>query len=76
MYFASTRPTAAGRNTRASGRHPGGQPDGGAGAGVLVDLAGPKIRLGELPGGELECATGDRVRFVRGDRPAVRRADN
>jgi pyruvate kinase len=34
--------------------------------GVLVDLAGPKMRLGELPGGQLLCQTGDRVRFVRG----------
>jgi pyruvate kinase len=34
--------------------------------GVLVDLAGPKMRLGELPGGQLLCRTGDRVRFVRG----------
>ena len=33
--------------------------------GVLVDLAGPKMRLGELPGGQLLCRTGDRVRFVR-----------
>jgi len=37
--------------------------------GVLVDLAGPKIRLGELPGGQLECSSDDRFRFVRG-RPA------
>ena len=34
--------------------------------GVLVDLAGPKIRLGELPGGGIECVEGTRVRFVRG----------
>ncbi len=33
---------------------------------VLVDLAGPKIRLGELPGGSLECVTGQEIRFVRG----------
>ena len=33
--------------------------------GVLVDLAGPKMRLGELPGGQLLCRTGARVRFVR-----------
>ena len=33
--------------------------------GVLVDLAGPKMRLGELPGGQLLCRTGERVRFVR-----------
>ena len=32
---------------------------------VLVDLAGPKMRLGELPGGQLLCNTGDLLRFVR-----------
>ncbi|OHB70629.1 MAG: pyruvate kinase [Planctomycetes bacterium RBG_13_63_9] len=32
---------------------------------VLVDLAGPKIRLGELPDGQLMCDAGDRLRFVR-----------
>jgi len=35
---------------------------------VLVDLAGPKIRLGELPGGTLRCVAGERVRFVRGQK--------
>ncbi len=35
--------------------------------GVLVDLAGPKIRLGELPEGRLQCDVGDTVRFVRGE---------
>jgi pyruvate kinase len=34
--------------------------------GVLVDLAGPKIRLGELPGDALELHEGDRIDFVRG----------
>jgi pyruvate kinase len=34
--------------------------------GVLADLAGPKIRLGELPGGVLQCALGDELTFVRG----------
>ena len=34
--------------------------------GVLVDLAGPKIRLGELPGGAIECAEGAEFRFIRG----------
>jgi pyruvate kinase len=34
--------------------------------GVLVDLAGPKIRLGELPGGVVECVDGSLIRFVRG----------
>jgi len=33
---------------------------------VLVDLAGPKIRLGELPGGQLDCHASAIVRFVRG----------
>ncbi len=35
-------------------------------AAVLTDLAGPKIRLGEIPGGQLVCNAGDMVRFVRG----------
>ncbi len=35
--------------------------------GVLVDLPGPKIRLGEIPGGSLECAAGETLWFVRGD---------
>ena len=35
--------------------------------GILADLAGPKIRLGELVGGELECRAGDEIWFVRGD---------
>lgn len=33
---------------------------------VLADLAGPKIRLGELPDGQMTCNAEDRVRFVRG----------
>jgi pyruvate kinase len=33
---------------------------------VLLDLAGPKIRLGELPGGAIQLVAGERVRFVRG----------
>jgi pyruvate kinase len=33
---------------------------------VLVDLAGPKIRLGELPGGQVECHKGEEFSFVRG----------
>jgi pyruvate kinase len=33
---------------------------------VLADLAGPKIRLGELPGGQMDCHAGAAVRFVRG----------
>jgi pyruvate kinase len=34
---------------------------------VLADLAGPKIRLGELPGDLLECESGAEFRFIRGD---------
>lgn len=34
---------------------------------VLVDLAGPKIRLGELPGGAIQLVAGQRVRFVPGN---------
>ena len=33
---------------------------------ILVDLAGPKMRLGELPDNSLTCLTGGQVRFVRG----------
>jgi pyruvate kinase len=32
---------------------------------LLGDLAGPKIRLEELPGGMIECRTGERYEFVR-----------
>jgi len=35
---------------------------------VLADLAGPKMRLGELPGGALVCNPDMVVRFVRGAR--------
>ncbi|MGE0609643.1 MAG: pyruvate kinase [Pirellulales bacterium] len=34
---------------------------------VLVDLAGPKMRLGELPDGQVQCHHGDIIRFVRGE---------
>ena len=34
--------------------------------GILGDLSGPKIRLGEIPGGECECVEGSTLRFVRG----------
>ncbi|MFO0897061.1 MAG: pyruvate kinase [Pirellulales bacterium] len=33
--------------------------------GILVDLAGPKMRLGELPGGQLEFHENEHFRFVR-----------
>ncbi len=39
----------------------------GAPVAILVDLAGPKMRLGELPGGEVKCVSGNTVRFVRGE---------
>jgi len=35
---------------------------------ILVDLAGPKIRLGKLPGDQLYCGENDRLRFVRGEK--------
>ena len=38
----------------------------GRAIGVLVDLAGPKIRLGEIPGGALECVEGAMFKFIRG----------
>jgi pyruvate kinase len=38
--------------------------------GILADLAGPKIRLGELVGGELELRAGEEVSFVRGEKSA------
>ncbi len=34
---------------------------------VLADLAGPKIRLGELPGGAIDCVADSQLTFVRGD---------
>ena len=34
--------------------------------GILVDLAGPKIRLGQLAQEPLDCHVGDMFRFVRG----------
>lgn len=33
--------------------------------GILADLSGPKIRLGEISGGEAVCREGTTVRFVR-----------
>ncbi len=40
--------------------------------GVLLDLAGPKIRLGQLAADPLVCEIGMRLSFVRGERSAVR----
>ena len=45
--------------------------DLGRPVGVLVDLAGPKIRLGELPEGQVDCVEGARIRFVRGAGPSA-----
>jgi len=42
--------------------------------GILVDLQGPKIRLGKLPGGAIDLKEGDRIKLVRedaSDDPAV-----
>jgi pyruvate kinase len=38
--------------------------------GALVDLAGPKIRLGHLIEDPYECRLNAEVHFVRGDQPA------
>ncbi len=34
--------------------------------GLLADLSGPKIRLGEIPGGDVQCNEGATFRFIRG----------
>ncbi|MEZ6119570.1 MAG: pyruvate kinase [Pirellulaceae bacterium] len=39
--------------------------------GVLVDLAGPKIRLGTISPDPLECPAGQEFRFVRGESSSV-----
>ncbi len=36
---------------------------------ILADLAGPKIRLGELAGGERDLREGETIRFVQGASP-------
>lgn len=38
---------------------------------VLVDLAGPKIRLGRLPDDMIDCPAGGEYRFVRGTQPST-----
>ena len=35
--------------------------------GILVDLQGPKIRLGRLPGGQITLKEGQRIRLIRAD---------
>ena len=39
---------------------------------ILMDLAGPKIRLGELPGDQYRCVAGEQIRFIRGEQPSNR----
>ncbi|MFN9973375.1 MAG: pyruvate kinase, partial [Phycisphaerae bacterium] len=34
--------------------------------GILGDLSGPKIRLGEIPDGEVMCQESSEFRFIRG----------
>lgn len=41
--------------------------------GLLVDLAGPKIRLNDLPGGEIQMQAGEEYWFIRGREPAHER---
>ncbi|MDR0328456.1 MAG: pyruvate kinase, partial [Planctomycetaceae bacterium] len=38
----------------------------GVTVGVLADLAGPKMRLGEIPGGVCQCKTDTPLTFIRG----------
>ncbi len=38
--------------------------------GVLLDLAGPKLRMGELLQEPLDCQLDDKLTFIRGDTPA------
>ena len=38
---------------------------------ILADLAGPKMRLGELPGGQTVLNFGEHVRFVRGEQSSA-----
>jgi len=46
--------------------------DTGRGVGVLVDLQGPKIRLGEFPAGPVTVAAGDRLVITTDDVPGDR----
>ncbi len=43
--------------------------DAGRPVAILVDLAGPKIRLGQLLQDPIQCEEGATFRFVRGDTP-------
>jgi pyruvate kinase len=44
----------------------------GAPVAILIDLAGPKLRLGQLLEDPLECLRGESVRFIRGHTSASR----
>ncbi|MDA0833848.1 MAG: pyruvate kinase [Planctomycetota bacterium] len=41
--------------------------------GILSDLAGPKIRLGELVGDQIDCLMGEQFEFIRGEQSASAR---
>lgn len=41
-------------------------------AGVLLDLSGPKLRLGQIVGDSLECEVGMTVHFIRGETTTIR----
>lgn len=43
----------------------------GCPVGILGDLSGPKIRLGEIPGGDVMCQEGASFRFIRGTESTV-----
>ncbi len=51
-------------NIRAAGEQTGTH------VGVLLDLAGPKLRLGQLMVDPFHCENGAQVTFIRGDEPA------
>src|SRR6201999_1126398 len=44
----------------------------GRGVGILADLQGPKIRLGEFPGGPVRLAPGDEFTITVADVPGSR----
>lgn len=45
--------------------------DCGRAVGILVDLAGPKIRLGQLLQDPIELDVGQQISFIRGDKPTL-----
>src|SRR5215216_4330560 len=38
---------------------------------ILIDLSGPKIRLGDIVGNQIICEVGQEFFFVKGDEPAA-----